>query len=360
MPVFLQLFFWLARMNCIGIDSVLLTQKKERRLRKSIVSKGLLGLGVEVNDLPGFKVEYKNAMRKIFEKNNREYKRPVYCAHDLTSVFGFETIDSEYALLHEFKELILPKIEKIHFFYTYIFGLKDNLVSIYGKSPAYAKIPLLSLEKEVQDFYDLISNSYPMLCAWELKNYDISAKLFLDNFQGRGSPAWSQLTGAADISVYYKGDQCHELISAADLLLKLAKIKMLPNISCFLESEIQKTGALFGDKFRPYFIGKRCLNQITPDSPAQIRHEHLAKHPIYYIIKENPKEENEETTIIENSPVFDKMIKEIASLDGCFKYFHPDDSRLIKQGDKIVAFGDRGEKKFKELEKLEYPIKKFS
>jgi hypothetical protein len=344
-------------MNNIGLDAVLLRQELKGSSGKTILRKGLLGVGIEVKDIQEFRKSYNKCMEKTLGEFNQKLLRPVYSSIDLSRIFEYEKLEDEHKVLEKFKNLILPKIEQVHFFYTYIFGLKGK-VSVYGNSPDYTQIPLTSNDKTTQDFYDLISNSYPMLCAWELTSQNVEAKLFLDNFQGRVCPAWNELTGTSEITIYYKGDQCNELISTADLFVKLIKNSMIPNISCFLEKDIKKTSSMFGKKCKTYFMGKRCLNKMVPHMTRQIRCRHLAKHPIIYMVKENPQEEGEEK-LIENSPLFNKIVKKTNSLDGCLKYFHPDDSKIIEKNDLLVSFGKRGDAIFGKLEKAEYEIKKF-
>jgi len=343
-------------MTDIGIDTVLLTQ--EKRTMFQMLRKGLLGIGIEVDDFSTFKQLYKNSMQKLFQEYGKDFTRPVYCANDLTNIFGYKTIDEEYKVLERFKDFISSGITKVHFFYTYFFGLKNNLVSIYGSSANYSKIPLVSADKNVQDFYDLIANSYPLICAWKLRKNEISSKLFLDHFQGRVSPAWECLANSPAISVYYKGDQCHELISTADIFVKLIKIKMIPDISCFNKSNIESLSQLLGANCEIHFMGKKYLREMAPHSPSQIKCDRLIKHPIFFLVKEDPKDEGEET-IIKNSPLFNEVIKNVNSLDGCLKYYHPDDTRIILPGDKLVSFGKRGDYIFSKLTKLGYKIDKF-
>ncbi len=343
-------------MSWIGLDAVLLTQQVKGNSVRTSLRKGLLGVGIEVKDLQAFRKNYRKAMEETLKSGKQKFNRPVYCSKDLSRIFEYERIEEEIEVLEKFKELILPHVEKVHFFYTYIFGLK-GLVSIYGQSHQYTKIPLTSQDRNQQDFYDLISNSYPMLCAWELRTHKIDAKLLLDNFQGRICPAWDELRGQADLSVYFKGDQCNELIATADLFVKLIKLEMVPKISCFLEKDIKKTASIFGKKCVRHFMGKQCLNRMVPHISRQIKCSHLAKHPIVYMVKENPQEEGEET-IIENSPLFNKIVKETNGLDGCMKYLHPDDSRIMQKGDLMACFGKRGKATFEKFTKLGYPLKK--
>lgn len=347
-------------MGFVGIDSVLLTQQFARRLRQPILRKGLLGVGVETGNLEKFRQTYQESLSKLFEEFHETVQRPVYCARDLVGALGFDTLEKEEAALTVFKDAVLPAIDNVHFFYTFIFGLEGGLVSIYGQSNEYKKIPLISKTKDIQDFYDLIANTYPMLCAWELRNYKNTGTLFLDNFQGRVCPAWIEIGKTTDVLIYYKGDQCNELISTADILLKLIKIKMIQNKSAFLKTEIEKFGALFNGKIKNYFMGKQCLNKITPHLPSRIKARNLVKHPIAYLVKENPQDEGEESTI-ENSPLFNEVIKKVNSINGCAKYFHPnDDSQNIKKGDIFVSFGKRGDQIIENLKRLKYSIEKFS
>ncbi|MEK6942191.1 MAG: hypothetical protein AABW85_05025 [archaeon] len=197
-----------------------------------------------------------------------------------------------------------------------------------------------------------------MLCAWELRNFGVSSKLAIDHFQGQVSPAWEELAGGAEMAVYFKGDQCNELIATADIFVRLIKLSMVQNKLFFTKSDIKKTIKLFGNVCVEYFIGKSCLNKITPNNPTRIRAKHLIQHPIFYLVKENP-EEAEEELVIQNSPFFNKLIKKVNELGGCLKFYHPDDTKLIKEGDYLVIFGKRGDTIFEKLINLKYAIKKF-
>lgn len=345
-------------MATVGIDSVLMTQSFPRFLGTSL-RKGLLGVGIEVKDEKRFNKAYSSILNKLFTKYGIIQRLPVYNGHSIGKELGTETVNREDEFLNEFKELILPEIEGVHFFYTFIFGLQTPDVSIYGATVHNTKIPLLSANKGVQDFYDLISHSYPMLCAWELTESGNKSFIKTDHFQGRVSPAWLSIANNKNIEVYYKGDQCSPIISTADILLKYLKLKMLNNANCYLKEEIEKLSELFPEKFKLYFMGKKCLKSMVPHHTSQIDTSRFSKHPIVYLIKEDPKSEDEDT-IIDKSPLFKEVVEKSYANDGCFKYFHSEDAKNIIKGDELAIFGERGKTIFEKLKGLKYPVKKFN
>lgn len=329
----------------IGIDSVLLTQKIPRFFGSTILRKGLIGVGIEVKDLEKFGKKYSVVLRDLFEKFDLRQRFPVYCSFDIAKLLESRPTGTERKFLTEFKDVLLPEIAQVHFFYTYLFGLKSNEISIFGATQYYKKIPLISKDEKTQDFYDLIAHSYPMLCAWELHSPEKKEEFLLDHFQGRLSPAWDELY-SANFFVYHKGDKSNPLISVADIFTRLIKFEMLPNQKCFLLEEINKIGAIFPEKFVPHFIGKKRLNKIVPHDTAQIDTNRFLKHPIFFIAKETPQDDEEEV-IIEQSPLFESIVKKCSESNGCFKYFNSStDCQNIKSGDFFSYYGEKGEKTF--------------
>lgn len=339
-------------MDFIGIDSVPIKQGS-----KEYPKKGLIGVGVEIKDYPKFVLHYQKILQNIFEKYSCEYQRQVYCSRDLIEIFEFDDIPSEIKVLEEIKEGLLPYIDKIYFFYTFLFAMRE--ISVFGATPNYHKIPVCSNKKGEKDFYGLIESSYPLNCAWYIQQNNTKAKFLLDNFQGRISPSWDLLKKDS-ISIYYQGDRCNYLISSADLLVRLMKLKMYRQKDCFVLEGINRICSQeFGEKYELCFLGKKYLKQITPNETKKIHAQKLIAHPIYFISKENPLD-SDETKSIENSPLFKKMIEKISSANGCFKYYEKgNDEKLMISEDYFIFIGEKGESNFKKLKKLGFKLNKF-
>ncbi len=340
----------------IGIDSVLLKQQWNH-LGKNLSRKGLIGVGIEVSNLDKFKKNYEKIFSELMDEHEIESDKPFYCAWDLKETLGLDDIHQEIKILETIKRNTIDLADRVHFFYTYVFGFKE--ISIFGNTPYHKRIPLASNDEKTQDFYDLISSAYPVNCAWKLQLDDISTEIYSDNFQGRKCPAWFLLQKDR-VKIFYQGDRCHHLISAADIYTRLMKLRMIPNRYCYLEKEVNSLlKNEFGQDNTKHYLGKKYLKEISPNDTQRIKTGKFIAHPICLIAKEDPKDEAE-TKTIENSPKFNKALKEIAQKGGCFKYYEKgNDSRLIKKGDKFLHFGEKGKREFELLTAGNYPIAEF-
>ncbi len=344
-------------MSFIGIDSLLLKQKYKQGFRQ-FERKGLIGVGVEVKDLDKFNTNYQKILQDLHDSNGCANEKPVCCSRDLIESFEFDNISDEIRTLEEIKSKVLPFVHKVHFCYSYIFGLTE--VSIYGATPNYKKIPVNSHTRGVQDFYDLLEPTYAMHCAWAIQQNNQSSKLFLDNFQSRLSPSWDLLK-KDNLRIYYQGDRCNFLISLADMFTRLMKLKMYPALDCFLLDGIERiTAAEFGEKVELHFLGKKYLKEIVPNDTKKVFTHKLIAHPMFFIAKESSND-SAEIKSIESSPIFNKIIRECVEKDGCFKYYEKgNDEKLMKDIDYFIAFGEKGEESLKKLTKLGHKIKKLS
>jgi len=341
-------------MSFVGIDSVVLKQKPLRFKRNE--RKSLIGVGVEVKNIEKFKQECEKAFEQIFDEFGCEFKRPVYCSRDFLEIFQInDDIIAEINLLEKFKNLVLDQVDKVHFFYTYFF--KIDQISVFGASPNYKKVPV-SGKKGEQDFFDIIGSSYPMYCAWKLQK-NFGGEIFVDNFQGRVSPAWS-LISREKFNVLFHGDKCNHLVATADIFTRLLKLKLFPNDICFLEKEVNTLcEGEFGKKYETHFLGEKYLKNIAPNESKRIITHKLIGHPVYFIAKED-SEDIDEQKVIESSPTFNKIVKKISTSKGCFKYYEKgNDERIMKKGDFFVCFGAKGEEQYNKLKKLGYEIEKF-
>lgn len=320
-----------------------------------------LGLGIEIDKPDELVAKYDKAIDDVFSKHDRHRVRRAYCASSLAKFFGDETFGHESQVIDTITSEIKPAIARFHFFYTYLFRIPT--VSVFGNSTSFKRIPAISHEEGEQDFYDLINPSYTFLCAWKfLQDYNAN-ELLLDNFQGHVSPAWNEFFSKGKGKVYYSGDECNHFISATDIFLRKIKIELTKRLLRslrnwehhqihFTEDGIKDfTKVALGNNVAHHFLGTMYLNKIAPHETKTMATNHLVKHPVFYIVRESPREEDEKA-IIEISPVYSKILNMALEADGCVKFYHPSaDPEVMQPNDVIVTFGPRGGQIFDTLER---------
>ncbi|MFO0795831.1 MAG: hypothetical protein U0586_17415 [Candidatus Brocadiaceae bacterium] len=304
-----------------------------------------IGGGIAVANQNSFVKAYDQELTSIFEQNRIERTRQAYCASELSAILS-AGIQNEESILATLFSKLASYIQEAHFYYTFLPNME--YVSAFGEDPGrYEKIPVISNTE--RDFFDLIEPSYSMLCAWKYAKNNKTDKLLIDNFQGQISPAWEELWGIRNVYAYFSGDMCNPLISASDLLVRLLKFRLLKNRKRY--SEEVMTSLIPELTLKPEFIGKRDLRYITPYKRRRINNAQLLKHPIYFIFRENSKDDDE-IEIIKRSPNYSKLLNYAYDTDASVKFFHPDDTSMIRPGDGILSLGQRGEKYLQEFKKL--------
>jgi len=313
-------------------------------------TRGLIGIGVKSSDHAKTKKVYVSAMKSLFEKYGLRQERPAYCAAELAAIFGTANIDKEKEALEGFLAQILPSIDEIHLFYTYLFHFKT--VTVFGAdSYGSMKIPVTSNKKGEMDFYDLINPAYTMFCAWKYSFNASKDILLLDNFQGKICPAWDEFSQTTKPDLHYNGDRCNALISTADLLVRLVKLRMLEKNCRFLEGEMHLLPEA-GKKFTKHFLGSYYLRRMAPYKRTRIKTQRFAHHPIYIVIRESPKEEGERE-MVEATPKFQKLLALAFEKEACVKFFdESEDTRMLTKEDGIYTYGERGKKIIKSLKAL--------
>lgn len=344
-----------------GFDSAEYRQKTIINDRPH-VTRGLIGIGIRTSDPAKYSTAYKDAISQVFKQYKLKQERTAYCAAELSAILGPKTLNKEKEALESILKHLLPGIDEVHLFYTFLFNFET--VTIYGDDPeGFKRIPVVSNsatkpdkhkeeEEKTQDFYDLISPSYPMLCAWRYSRDRSKDTLLIDAFQGQISPAWNEFSQTTTPHIYYNGDRCNPLISTADLLTRLVKLRMLEKHARFLEHEMNSVLPETGKKFNKHFLGSIYLRKMVPHKRTRFNPNTLTKHPCTFIVNENPKDESEKE-MIQSTPEFNRLLKKAYDNDGCLKFFHKsNDTRIIQAKDTVFTYGKKGEETSQKLRKL--------
>jgi len=113
--------------NFVGFDSA--EYRREFTNRGKVgTTNGLIGIGIKTVDFEKLREAYSTAIGTLFDDYGLKAETPAYCAAELSAILRSKNIDKEEEFLATFLSLILPHIEKIHFFYTHIFHLDKIII----------------------------------------------------------------------------------------------------------------------------------------------------------------------------------------------------------------------------------------
>lgn len=345
---------------------------------------GLIGLSISVFKEENFKNKYEAILDEVFESHSIPRGERLYKGSDIYRMFHkrpkiadsfvfkvaqkvahlegihinvfFSTISIgkqlEYLLGAEGKEVSQDMFEEIH---------SKKIIPIYGTSSGRELVT-------VSEFLGRIENIYPALCAWKLTQITkiFNQHFLLDNLEGEECKAWEELVSNNFVELVPRGDQCSAYISSTDMMLKcIDSILDRKHLFLNMENLIQVAQVVCGStgneitKMHVHGISNSDIPMIAPSRPRSISSESFIKHPALYIYNEKigtpfAKDERVE---IENSPMMNELFAKAYSLEGGIAFYHPDIStRMIKQGDFFVTYGENGKKKFKELKRLGYLV----
>lgn len=188
---------------------------------------------------------------------------------------------------------------------------------------------------------------------------------YLDHFEGEITAAWDQVS-CLDLNILFRGDRCNPLIALADFFIRyLDRSIKEGNIHLAVDGirDFLK-GTPFSNKSWIKALGGTgdVLPNITPYTRRKIDISKHLSRPIIYIYPENPADisSGEEKSMIEQSPIFDRVLDFAYNLGGGgVKFFSPrQDTKLVKEDDYFLIIGEKGQEMFDYLQKTGIKIKK--
>lgn len=329
-------------MRCVGFDSI-----KVELGAFSTRFEGLLGVGVTALDYSSFKEKYVASLKSLFESRGIRCDRLVCKSADISKFI--HNSEEMIEFLEDFFDNINDEIERLDIYCTRYVSRKLPRITIYGADrPQYVK-PV--------EFIRKIANAYPHICAWRYLShfYREERMVYLDHFESDQTLAWDYISKFPNVKVLYKGDNCNCLISSADLLIRLTVLLLKKYNAGFNWRGLKELHShyLWGTKTSANTLGGQTyiLKNITPYSHKPIDLSDFINHPIVFIPPERPGgiRSNEERQLFENMPIYDKLLNFLFYLNGSFKYFTPEDIKLVKKGDYMLIMGRHGEELFNYL-----------
>ncbi|MEM4258763.1 MAG: hypothetical protein QXL17_06400 [Candidatus Thermoplasmatota archaeon] len=312
-----------------------------------------LGASIEVVNYEKFAEMYDKSMKCVWETLNEKRKRSIYSYQYFAQQYGLEKAQQ---LCFLFLKGISKSIINADVYFSNIPEEKTAEIYMYNNDRVKATKP-------TRDFLVSLVQPYSYMCAWkrcvlEQGNENI---IFLDNFQGETTIAWQTLWYKKP-NIFYKGDNCNALISAADILAGAVDnyLKERSFHDKTIDKILSKELKLHG---KTYIIGSKDLRYIVPTSREPINTTRWLKHPIYYVIKEKRVEEQDYKDArnqVEYSPMFDKITNLAFKNNGAVKFYdETTDFRDLRQEDRLIYYGDRGRDLVKQLNNLGYTNKTF-
>lgn len=340
-------------MSYIGFDA-----KELKRQNKDAEdsSKGFIssiGGSIETFSLSKFDSGYDKAIAATLEHFGIERKRKIYYFQYFAKLFNSTEMAHEIGIffLKKLKEYIIGA----NIYFVNIPPSRIPRIYMYAMDPPQKVIP-------TKDFLSTLTPQFSYMCAWRYtKEMDDTSTILLDHFQGKQTISWSVFWYKKPV-IYYKGDQCNSLISAADILVgvmdeslhrkaKDINIKEMKNI---LHKEI-------GLKGNVYVIGSKDLRWIVPITRRPIDTTKFIKHPIFFIISEerpSQLEYKEAKDQLSFSPVYDIVTTAAAIKNGCVKQYDvTEDYKILKNNDRLIYFGEKGKEIARNLES-QYGVKR--
>jgi hypothetical protein len=348
---------------------------------------GLIGLSISPFKEENFKEKYEEILDETFDLHSIPRGERLYKGADIYRLFDKRPKIADSFIYKVAQRVALLEGIRINIFYTtinigkqveYLLGAEGKqvpqdmfeeihskkIIPIYGSSSGRELVT-------VSDFLGRIENIYPALCAWKLTQVTkiYGQHFLLDNLQGEECKAWNDLVTENHVELVLRGDQCSAYISASDMMLRCID-SMLDRKHLFLNAEniAQVAKVVCGEeaeektRMHIHSISNPDIPMIAPTVPRMIPSDSFVKHPAMFVYNEKfgtPLAKNERTEI-ENSPLMNELFSKAYALDGGIAFYNPDIStRVMKQGDVFVSYGENGKRKFKELKRMGYPLVHF-
>jgi hypothetical protein len=298
----------------------------------------LIGVGVEVPDPAVLQEHLTDALGEAFDKRGHELTRSVHKRMHLLRLFGpDEGVRATSEVIHA----IAGQIARITVFYTIIQPWKVPQIWTYKRDRTWgAETPL--------DFMHQLSASYVHVSAWKYTDGGRAdgKNLSLDGFQGQQTEAWDELC-QRELRVYYRGDTCNPVLSAADLIV--ATIDEEVGRNRFGDESIERAlrALNLGIPWTSEYIGIPHLKWIKPYTRKMIDTTRYLAHPVYYILSEDRPENlnNKQARMqLELSPLYGQVADAACDSDGCVKLYDAteDIGGLTRRGARVIYYGEKG------------------
>jgi hypothetical protein len=294
--------------------------------------RGLLGVSVNPVDNGSFEAEFDRIMSEVCARFKIDRNRRVYKAHDIGVLLSPNENAYKSFCLNVARELLSLEDVKFNYFVTRINTkhLENGKVTIYGNYGTATKMV------SPHEFIDKISPYYTVICAWKLGQITgVRSGMFI--FDGTEDilpcHAWNEFSSSQYLRIVFGGDKTIPVVASADFLLRSLDFFLQERRGILDEKAIQSI-VLHNDivpakdKFFRY-IGNPDLDKIKPlsESPIRMRDmEAFVHHPIIFLSAGGIVGQS---SIIETSPIQDKLLNNASELCAGVRVYDPRKDRFL-------------------------------
>lgn len=338
--------------------------------------KGLIGVSISVFNEENFKGKYEEILQRLFTQFGLTKEKMTYKSAEIFSLFYGKPWAAQKLLFDFSYEILSLKGLRINIFYTTFDSkpLASRAIARSGdvkpdvalENSADAKIvPIFGRDSaleliSVRDFVNKVDPYYPVICAWKLSEFTKmkGQHFLLDSVSGYISKAWEDLITGNDIHIVTKGDQCNPYISCADLLLRgieRSLEKKLLNHEAVSEVILNLSHKQLQAEVRYFWVTNPDIEMIRPIKKELIIVDYFAQHPVFCIF--NEESVSKEKIEIENSPMMKSIFNRAYELNGSVLFYTQEyATRILRDNDFFVYYGENGELAYKRLRNLGYNL----
>ena len=180
----------------------------------------------------------------------------------------------------------------------------------------------------------------------------------LDSVSGYISKAWEKLITSNHVHIVTRGDQCNPYISCTDLLLRAIERsleKKLINSDSIGDAISNLSHKQLQAEVQIFWITNPDIEMIRPIKKEPIIVDFFAQHPILCVF--NEESVKKEITEIENSPMMQSIFNKAYELNGSVLIYSQEyATRILRENDIFVYYGEKGERAFRRLKNLGYKL----
>jgi hypothetical protein len=317
----------------------------------------LIGVSVQIDDLPEFKTNYEVAMQKFFDRNGLIRKKKAYCSSELAGLF--------YDVLGLGREKYKNAIEEL----VNDFCIDSDITVIHASCNTQ-KYPIVNVFLEeatmgkmqpvptMEFLRDWLSQYYVYVSAWKhIKCLGNNGKsVLLDGFKGPISYAWNELIQNNKVEIANLGDECNAYVSAADLVARYVNEAL--GSSKITQENIEHI-KITSRGFYVYYCFQNDLHNIVPiyegercKTGRQIYIPTYWKKPSVYVLKEGSEVIREDNEWLRKTNFYNAICNFAFDMDGCVKFYDKDEDKAFVSGDKFVYYGSKGKEKATKIKEI--------
>ncbi len=325
--------------SCIGIDTTNYFRQASKPFQAPI------GVGLEVEDYDVFTSKYDSVVEELKKTHDISTNRKCIKSHYVYE----KNPSSARQFIADFTKRLMPHVKTVFVSHTILNSQKTPRIQYYRGRMAVTP----------SEFVLHLQSYYPHVLAWKILSTlpDRRNSVFmLDHFTGHITKAWEQIENE-NILIYPSGEYCNPLISSADFVSKYISDFIHLNKTRLEFGSISKALGQFGveeisrnrgspmqeqstkTELLQYFIYD--LSMITPHEKRAIDVGRKIKHPIYFLL--TGKKFNREAEALKHTVYFDIVANRACGDRGSIRAVNvdemPNELKVMRDGDKIIAFG---------------------